>query len=84
MAVSNAVAKQKKYVGVTAYFSDRGGMRPMYILWEDGRKFSIDKVVTIKTMAVCCGTMPENHLDKTVGDVCLGVAVKGMSQTIRR
>ena len=51
MAVSNAVAKEKKYVGVAAYFSDRGGMRPMFILWEDGRKFPIDKVTEVKKMS---------------------------------
>lgn len=31
-------------VEVVVRFSEKGGMRPLYIVWQDGRKFEIDRV----------------------------------------
>ena len=35
---------EKIYVEVIVRFLAEGGMRPIYIIWNDGRKFEIDKV----------------------------------------
>lgn len=34
----------KKYVQVVAAFSPEGRLIPLCIIWEDGRKFEVDKV----------------------------------------
>ncbi|MCF0136712.1 MAG: hypothetical protein HUJ69_09900 [Lachnospiraceae bacterium] len=34
----------KKYVNVLAEFSAEGELKPRYILWDDGRRFEVDKV----------------------------------------
>lgn len=34
----------KKYVDVTAEFTEEGRLIPRSILWEDGRSYTIDKV----------------------------------------
>ncbi len=38
---------EKVYVGVVAKFPAGGGMRPLYIVWEDGRKYEIDRVKSV-------------------------------------
>ena len=35
---------EKVYVEVVAKFPACGGMRPLYLVWEDGRKYEIDRV----------------------------------------
>ncbi len=39
---------KKVYVKVIASFSQDGEVRPMSIIWEDGRRFDIDKVTQIR------------------------------------
>ena len=34
----------KKYVQVVAAFSPEGKLLPLCVVWEDGRKFEIDRV----------------------------------------
>lgn len=34
----------KKYVQVVATFSPEGQMLPLWVVWDDGRKFEIDRV----------------------------------------
>ena len=56
MARSNVKEKESKsepkiYVNVVAAFSSDGRIRPMCIVWEDGRKFPIDKVIDIRRAA---------------------------------
>ncbi len=34
----------KIYVDVGAEFSSDGRLRPKYLIWEDGRKYEIDKI----------------------------------------
>ena len=38
----------KKYVEVTAAFFADGRLRPLYIKWDDGREFHIDKIKDIR------------------------------------
>jgi hypothetical protein len=38
----------KIYVGVTAEYDVDGNVRPVLIKWEDGRTFSIDKVLDVR------------------------------------
>ena len=56
MAGSNVKEKESKsepkiYVNVVAAFSSDGRIRPMCIVWEDGRKFPIDKVIDVRRAA---------------------------------
>lgn len=39
---------KKVYVKVIASFSQDGEVRPMTVIWEDGRRFKIDKVTQIR------------------------------------
>ena len=36
---------RKVYVEVTAHFDLEGNMMPLEILWEDGRRFEVDRVL---------------------------------------
>ncbi len=36
--------RKKRYVAVTAEFSEDGQLNPRTITWEDGRRFEIDEV----------------------------------------
>ena len=41
----------KVYVDVGAEFSADGRLRPLYLIWEDGRKYEIDKIKKIERCA---------------------------------
>ena len=41
----------KQYVSVTAIFDEDGNLLPINIVWEDGRKFPIDKVTDVRYAA---------------------------------
>ena len=41
----------KVYVDVTVAFNSRGIMIPKMLIWEDGRKYEIDKVTDIRQAA---------------------------------
>jgi hypothetical protein len=41
----------KQYVSVTAIFDEDGNLMPINIMWEDGRKFPIDRVTDIRYAA---------------------------------
>ena len=41
----------KQYVSVTAIFDEDGNLLPSNIVWEDGRKFPIDKVTDVRYAA---------------------------------
>lgn len=41
----------KQYINVTAQFDEEGNITPLYITWEDGRKFPIDRVTDIRRAA---------------------------------
>ena len=42
------VKRIKKYVEVTAAFDANGSLRPLFIKWDDGREFHIDKIKDIR------------------------------------
>ncbi|HHT66261.1 MAG TPA: hypothetical protein GX017_09270 [Clostridiales bacterium] len=42
---------RKVYVAVTAFFSEDGRLHPKRICWEDGREYSIDKVLDVRPAA---------------------------------
>ncbi len=42
------MSEHKKYVSVIARFDDDGRVIPLIVLWEDGRKFSIDKILDMR------------------------------------
>lgn len=35
---------RKVCVEVVAHFSEKGGVRPVLLVWEDGRRFPVDRV----------------------------------------
>ncbi len=37
----------KTYVDVIASISQQGEIRPMAVIWEDGRRFEIDKITAV-------------------------------------
>ena len=41
---NNGMEYEKVYVEVVAKFPAGGGMRPLYLVWEDGRKYEVDRV----------------------------------------
>lgn len=41
----------KVYVNVTASFDENGRVKPRSLIWEDGRKYVIDKVLNCKSAA---------------------------------
>lgn len=41
----------RKYVDVVAYCDEDGKVTPMYMIWEDGRKFEIDYILDIRRAA---------------------------------
>ena len=46
--MSNSI---KAYVTVGAVFSAEGNLTPKYIIWEDGRKFEIDRIIDVRRAA---------------------------------
>ena len=41
----------KQYISVTATFDRDGNILPLYINWEDGRRFEIDRVTDVRYAA---------------------------------
>lgn len=41
----------KQYVSVTAVFDEDGNLTPVNIVWDDGRKFPIDRVTDVRYAA---------------------------------
>lgn len=42
---------QKVFVDVTATFTKDGNLHPLYFVWEDGKRYEIDKVFENKKAA---------------------------------
>ena len=42
---------QKGLVEVIARFAIDGSIIPLYVIWEDGRKFEVDKVMDVRRAA---------------------------------
>ena len=45
------VSPYKAYVEVVADFSSDGRMKPLRLVWEDGRKYDIDKILRVDRCA---------------------------------
>ena len=43
--------RDKVYVAVVARYSPEGELRPLSVQWEDGRSFSVDRVLDIRRAA---------------------------------
>ena len=41
----------KQYIAVTAKFDADGNVTPLYIHWEDGRNFAIDRITDVRFAA---------------------------------
>ena len=48
---------KKVHVEVAVNFLKEGGMRPLWIRWEDGRKFLIDRVKFIERASAKVGSL---------------------------
>lgn len=42
---------RRVYVRVVAEHDEEGGVRPLRIVWEDGRAFSVDRVLDVRRAA---------------------------------
>lgn len=42
---------RKKYVRVTADFDPCGGIRPLAVIWEDGTRYEVDRVLDVRPSA---------------------------------
>lgn len=45
------MSEHKKYVSVIAKFDTDGRVVPLTVLWEDGRKFEIDRILDVRRAA---------------------------------
>ena len=45
------MSEHKKYVSVIAKFDADGRVVPLTVLWEDGRKFEIDRILDVRRAA---------------------------------
>ena len=43
--------QSKVYVAVVARYSPEGELRPLSLQWEDGRSFSIDRILDVRRAA---------------------------------
>ncbi len=41
----------KKYVAVECRFDEAGQMRPLAVLWDDGRRFPVERVLDVRRAA---------------------------------
>lgn len=49
--MTNMDVATKRYVSVEARFDEDGGLRPLCVIWEDGRRFPIDRVTDVRRAA---------------------------------
>ena len=45
------LTRRKVYIGVLAYHAPDGTTKPLKIVWEDGRKFPIERVLDVRRAA---------------------------------
>ena len=62
--------REKKYVEVTAAFLADGRLRPLYIKWDDGREFHIDKIKDIRRASSSVGDTGIRYTVLIWGKVC--------------
>ena len=54
-AHNETVEYRKVYVDVTAEFSREGGVRPLSLIWKDGREFAVERVSSYGRMPARVG-----------------------------
>ena len=42
---------RRVYVKVVVEYEEAGGVRPLWIVWEDGRKFPVDRLLDVRRAA---------------------------------
>ncbi len=58
----------KKYIKIQAIFNEDGSLIPNTIIWEDGRNFSIDKILSITNSAsIKYGALGKRYICKVHG-----------------
>lgn len=78
------VKRIKKYVEVTAAFDANGRLRPLFIKWDDGREFHIDKIKDIRrTNSVAVAGKGIRYTFLIWGKGLLSV-LRGKLQVVRR
>ena len=45
------VGSAKRYVEVCAFFSSEGRLTPLWVVWENGRRYEIDRVIRAERAA---------------------------------
>ena len=60
---------QRIYVGMRVSFSADGTMTPVWLKWEDGRIFEIDRVLDVRRAASDAGSMGIRYTVKITGQV---------------
>jgi hypothetical protein len=59
---------KKVYVRVTAAFSSDGKMTPLSLIWEDGREYTIDRVLDVRpATAMKAGGQGDRYTIRTCG-----------------
>ncbi len=59
---------EKKYIKVQVICDEDGTLTPNTILWEDGRKFSIDKIISVTNSAsIKYGAIGKKYICKVHG-----------------
>ncbi len=49
--VENSTKSTKVYVDVIVAFDKMGSLKPLQLIWEDGKKFNIDRVLDVRPAA---------------------------------
>lgn len=49
--VKGILDRVKRYVSVEAVFDEDGAVRPVSVIWEDGRRYEVDQVCDVRSAA---------------------------------
>lgn len=62
---------RKQYVDVVVMFREDGRMLPRQILWEDGRRFPVDRIIDITPApALLAGGQGDRYTVRVAGKLC--------------
>ncbi len=51
MAAKGIIRREKRYVSVEARFDEDGRVMPTAVIWENGQRFPIDRVMNVRRAA---------------------------------
>ena len=74
--------RTKMYVPVSVDFRDDGTMLPRSIQWEDGRTYTIDRVVHICQAAASVGGNGDRYTIEVNGNQCYGEVMGTVSKEV--